>query len=360
MAAGRIGTGLGGGGLGTSPNMRVTQKVFNTACGVRPRDKRAEFHAGTWAMLVICVAAVAARLAQNRFPRRWAWDDFFILLSLAASVAFWYITARGVDELGNPTAVDVWALTHDEITVFLKLVYIFEMLYLVDVCALKTSFLFFFLRIFCPLGTYPTFLGVQLRTLIIRTMVFNLVWGLNMSVWRKGGLTIMFTFGTFATVVNVFRILVINKFSRKDNVTRNNWDLLLWSSLEIAVGTVCACLPSLRIACLVLYRRVSRLLPGRPREMSRNRRRSPAPRAPKSSRTVTVCSAPPVRLSIMNSGGAGQDRLSRQASSKQNTITETLRPDGLSREGEGRRRDEQEWEEQHHSASQRTGRWHRA
>ncbi|EJT82065.1 hypothetical protein GGTG_02039 [Gaeumannomyces tritici R3-111a-1] len=384
-----------------------TQRVFNTACGILPRDKRAEFHANTWAMLVACVAVVAARLAQNRFPKTWAWDDFLILLSLCSSIAFWYINIYGVDGLGNLTAVDVWALTHDEITVFLKLVYIFEMLYIPNVYFLKTSFLFFFLRIFCPPGSFPTFLRVQLRTLIIQTMIFNLVftlaslviatvqctpvrfqwngwddehngegschidprpailangvinisldlwilalplsqvWGLNMGIWRKAGLTIMFAFGACSTIVAALSALFLSKFPRNDNVTWNNADLLLWSSLEIAVGTVCACLPSLRFACLSLYRSVSHLLHGRPGGMGGNADRPPAARAHMSSRTGTGWSATPISLSMLTSGrgggGAGQDRSSRQASNTQNMSTEALRPHGLSgEEGRSRPRD---------------------
>ncbi|KAL8303461.1 hypothetical protein RB597_005052 [Gaeumannomyces tritici] len=98
----------------------------------------------------------------------------------------------------------------------------------------------------------------------IPALPLSQVWGLNMGIWRKAGLTIMFAFGARSTIVAALSALFLSKFSRNDKITWNNADLLLWSSLEIAVGTVCACLPSLRFACLALYRSVSHLLHGRP------------------------------------------------------------------------------------------------
>lgn len=49
------------------------------------------------------------------------------------------------------------------------------------------------------------------------------------------------------TVVSVIRLASIVQFGSSSNLTWDYWGISMWSSVELAVGMICACMPSMRL-----------------------------------------------------------------------------------------------------------------
>jgi len=69
----------------------------------------------------------------------------------------------------NGLGKDIWTLTFKQITDFIHVFYIMEILYFVELALLKLSLLFFYLRVF------P---GTTIRRLIWATIIFDIVFGI--------------------------------------------------------------------------------------------------------------------------------------------------------------------------------------
>ena len=95
------------------------------------------------------------------------WDDYFILITLVAGIPSDVFIAHGL--IPNGIAKDIWTLSPEQITTFLRFFYLTEPLYFAQVTLLKTSILFFYKRIF-PNRT--------IQRLLWGTIIFNAVFGL--------------------------------------------------------------------------------------------------------------------------------------------------------------------------------------
>lgn len=93
-------------------------------------------------------------------------DDYFIATTLAAGIPSSVLTVHGLTS--NGLGRDVWTITFTQITDFIHVFYVMEILYFAQVALLKLSLLFFYLRIF------P---GTKIRQLIWGTLAFNAVFG---------------------------------------------------------------------------------------------------------------------------------------------------------------------------------------
>lgn len=66
--------------------------------------------------------------------------------------------------------------------------------------------------------------------------------------WKKKiGVGLMFIVGTFVTVVSIIRLASLVEFRESQNLTWDYWGVSLWSTVEITVGIICACMPSMRL-----------------------------------------------------------------------------------------------------------------
>lgn len=73
------------------------------------------------------------------------------------------------------------------------------------------------------------------------------VFHLQLSLRKKLHITFMFCVGTFVTVVSILRLQSLVLFAASSNPTWDQTDIVKWSSMEMNVGIICACLPALRI-----------------------------------------------------------------------------------------------------------------
>lgn len=49
------------------------------------------------------------------------------------------------------------------------------------------------------------------------------------------------------TVVSIMRLQSLVSFASSTNPTWDNWDVTNWSTIEINIGIICACLPTIRL-----------------------------------------------------------------------------------------------------------------
>ncbi|KAL8301150.1 hypothetical protein RB597_001809 [Gaeumannomyces tritici] len=77
---------------------------------------------------------------------------------------------------------------------------------------------------------------------------------MNMGIERKLGMVFMFCLGTLATVVSILRLFSLARSERSTNFTRDILGLVLLSSIEMSAGIICACLPSLRVFLVCVFR----------------------------------------------------------------------------------------------------------
>ncbi|POR32503.1 Uncharacterized protein TPAR_07302 [Tolypocladium paradoxum] len=57
----------------------------------------------------------------------------------------------------------------------------------------------------------------------------------------------MFLTGTFITVVSVLRLQSLIYFANSTNPTWAQWIVAWWSTIEVNVGLICTCLPTVRV-----------------------------------------------------------------------------------------------------------------
>ncbi|KAH8647679.1 hypothetical protein BX600DRAFT_475714 [Xylariales sp. PMI_506] len=269
-----------------------------TQCGAPVRDKRASYNAVNTALVVISVIFTFVRVIYKAFfmSSGLGIDDWIILVTALAGVASGTINIRLLS--GNGLGTDIWTQSADNITAFAKAFYIDAILYFLDVSLLKLSILFFYLRIF------PSRI---MQHLLWGTIVFNILFGIAfvlastfqclpisyswaywrglgggtcinisamawanaaisiaMDIWmlslplsqlralnmhwkKKVGVAMMFFVGTFVTVVSIIRLSSLVEFRATDNLTWDYQAVSLWSSVEITVGIICACMPTMRV-----------------------------------------------------------------------------------------------------------------
>lgn len=73
------------------------------------------------------------------------------------------------------------------------------------------------------------------------------VWRLRAPVGQRLIIVGMFTLGLFVCIVSAVRLSEVMAIKTNDkNVTYNLRDFMLWSIVEVNIGIVCSCLPSMR------------------------------------------------------------------------------------------------------------------
>lgn len=82
------------------------------------------------------------------------------------------------------------------------------------------------------------------------------------------------------TVVSVLRLQSLIYLARSSNPTWDQWLVAWWSTIEVHVGMICTCLPTLRLILVRIYPRVFSTL------SSRNKLTSDRPTRPNSSNYI--------------------------------------------------------------------------
>lgn len=273
----------------------TTKNVSMTACNAPIRDHHmlvSGFGIGGGSMaLIFCILRTISKLTLP--GAQLGFDDYTIYVAMFLLAIFSGLTVPFANAgLGR----DIWTLPFDNITFILLLYYIDESIYLVIVTLTKISILFFYLRIF-PKKSFRKLVyifmiinGLFLFAFIIVSVfqctpishawenwhketpgtcrnvnaqgwaaaIFNIIFDLTIIIlplrqlsqlvmnWKKKiQLLLMFCVGGFVTVVSIIRLEYLIHFANSENPT---WDLAAfgyWSTIEMDVGVMCACMPAL-------------------------------------------------------------------------------------------------------------------
>ncbi|KAI8231591.1 hypothetical protein K4K56_002249 [Colletotrichum sp. SAR 10_98] len=192
---------------------------------------------------------------------------------------------------------DIFKLHPYQITMFLKLLFVLQLFYILDLAVIKASIICLYLRVFsirsfrtvlwCTQGfnfllgfSYVLLSLVQCQplnhywngwdgrhpgkcadlNLIGLTHVgFNIgldvwmlilpasqVYKLNLPLKKKLGVMAMFGVGVFLTIVSIIRIKSLLVFATSFNITAETLWGIIWSYVELCVGISVACMPAAR------------------------------------------------------------------------------------------------------------------
>lgn len=281
-----------------------TKNVTETICQVPPRDKHEQSYILTVTLGCVSAAAVLLRLGFRIGVARVtpSMDDWFILITLMSGIPSTIVNAALV--IPNGLGRDIWTLTPTQITNFGMFFYIMAILYFLQVTLLKMSMLFFYLKIF-PERT--------VRRMLWGTVIFNVCFGIffvvlttfqcqpvsyywtkwdgehsgkclsisaiawanagvsiALDIWmlaiplsqlrklhlhwkKKIGVAMMFIVGAFVTVVSILRLQSLVLFVDSANPSWEFVGVSDWSVIEINVGIICACMPSLRLILVRIF-----------------------------------------------------------------------------------------------------------
>ncbi|KAG6042402.1 hypothetical protein E4U39_006011 [Claviceps sp. Clav50 group G5] len=283
-----------------------TKSITSMSCGLPIRDK-----SRTYVTISNTFGALSAVLVLQRFAYKiWAGldlglDDWFTLVTLISGVPSTVMNAKAL--VTNGIGRDIWTLTPSQITNFARYFFVMELLYFFQVAALKLALLFFYMRIF-PAVTVQRLLWGTVAFTALYGLVFvfagsmqcrpvryfwtkwdgehsgscinvnGLAWSnaiisivldcwmlaiplwqlasLHLSLKRKICVGLMFFVGTFITVVSILRLRSLVKFGTDAmNPTWEFFGVGLWSTIEINVGIICTCMPTVRLLLVRLFPR---------------------------------------------------------------------------------------------------------
>jgi len=283
----------------------TTLNITHTLCEDPIRDKRTFYNILSNVFGVTSGVAVVLRFYSRWTSAQEFWyDDYSIVAVMVLGIPSSVMNVQGLTY--NGLGLDIWRVGFRQITDFIHVFFAMELLYFSQIGAVKLSILFFYLRLF------P---GPNIRKWIWGTIIFNTIFTLlfiliglfqcapirfywkrwdnehkgkcmdiNALGWANAGISIaldiwmlalpmtqlvnlnlhwkkklsvaaMFGVGAFVTIVSIVRLQSLVKFSNSINPT---WDYIAigyWSTIEINVGIICACMPSIRLLLLRFFPR---------------------------------------------------------------------------------------------------------
>ncbi|KAF5562965.1 integral membrane protein PTH11 [Fusarium phyllophilum] len=281
----------------------TTLNMTYTYCEVPVRNKTPIFINVTIVLGVISGVATALRLWSKFFYTKTelGLDDLFIVLTLFIGMPSTAMNIHGT--AGHGEGRDIWTLEFDDITKFGFYFWLLEVFYFAQVSLLKTSLLFFYLRIF-PGNAQKLLWGTIIFNSVFGVLFMFLaafqctpvsyfwlkwdgehkgtcmnstaigwanasisvamdVWMLAVPLWylrklklhwkKKVGVAAMFIVGTFVTVVSIIRLQFLVDLGSSRNPTYDQTDISIWSTVEINVGIICASMPALRVILVRLF-----------------------------------------------------------------------------------------------------------
>ncbi|KAK2003009.1 CFEM domain-containing protein [Colletotrichum falcatum] len=229
------------------------------------------------------------------------WDDWTIVIAMALTIP---PTVFAVTLSKNGLGKDMWTLPQKQIENVLFYYYLGELFYFAALTATKMSILLFMLRVFSMDKTFRQLVygamalclayGVAFVTctavqcapisfsweqidsekvgkcndihlqgwmsaicnividIIILVLPLKKLSELQMKLKKKLMIMFMFSLGIFVTIVSVIRLRSLILFANSQNITWDYTEAAWWSTVELDVGIICACLPSLRSLFMAL------------------------------------------------------------------------------------------------------------
>ncbi|OJJ50368.1 hypothetical protein ASPZODRAFT_149708 [Penicilliopsis zonata CBS 506.65] len=283
------------------------KNITQTLCDAPVRDRSVEYKVLSIALGGFSIFFVLTRVLYKLFwgPADLGVDDYVVLSMVILAVPNILLNVRyaATNGLGR----DIWTLKPDQITRFLLFFYHISWFYLALVALLKLALLFFYRRIFPGKGVQlilwvTIFVDIVFGLVFVCVSVFQCqpidyywnrwdgehqgtclninaitwsnaiisialdLWMLAIPLWqltklqmhwkKKAGVALMFCVGAFVTIVSAIRLSSLVNFANSTNPTWDEWDAAVWSTIEINVGIICACMPTMRVILVRLFPRL--------------------------------------------------------------------------------------------------------
>ncbi|KAF1970681.1 hypothetical protein BU23DRAFT_581991 [Bimuria novae-zelandiae CBS 107.79] len=222
-------------------------------------------------------------------------DAWTVLAAATLSLPSAIITIYGIVKHG--LGQHIWTLRPEQITTMLKYFYVMAALYYAQTALLKLSLLFFYISMFPSIGLqrllwgtvifvvlwgiafvfasifqcqpvsyfWKHWDGVHQRHCVDNNAIKNIhaaisialdfwilgiplsqLWGIRMHWKKKLCVALVFSVGTFVTVVSILRLQVLIDLSFALDASWEFYNIWVWSTIEICVGVICVCLPAIR------------------------------------------------------------------------------------------------------------------
>ncbi|KAK4227147.1 putative CFEM domain-containing protein [Podospora fimiseda] len=270
-----------------------TQNITSHQCGIEPRVDQS-FLAPIITFIVIAGIAVLLRpLSRILTHAEFGWDDVCNLLAAITCGVFFGFTIH-MTHLG--LGLEIWSVIPDNITIIVRGGFVQYILYCVCRFLTRCSIILFYLRVFNSVNArrwlwgafgfnafllFPFMIGLMLQCRPLQyfwtrwdgehsgtcshSSTYALTFGiidvvedfliiilpcpfiirLQLSWQKKWPVAIMFSVGLITLVISILRVLALHNLNYSDNPTLDNGPLVLWSNLELSIGLICACVPTL-------------------------------------------------------------------------------------------------------------------
>ncbi|KAJ3482206.1 hypothetical protein NLG97_g7629 [Lecanicillium saksenae] len=285
------------------PEALFTRNATETTCATPIRDRRMKFNVMIVAMTSVALPVVVTRLVYKQFfsvSKRLNSEDWTIVAAIFLGLPSVALTIFGLTAHG--LGVDIWGLSSSDLVSFGRYFYAIQIIYILLMLLVKLTLTFFYLNIFS---------GRRVRILLWGTVVFHVLAAVSFSValifqcmpinyqwemynyksdmsiqgrclnvnagawansavsvasdiwllaiplsqiyklrlhWKKKlGAAIMFLTGVIVTVVSFLRLASIKNYATTSNPTWDQWSIVWWSTIELEVGFICTCLPTIRL-----------------------------------------------------------------------------------------------------------------
>ncbi|KAF3761966.1 hypothetical protein M406DRAFT_221657, partial [Cryphonectria parasitica EP155] len=236
---------------------------------------------------------VLLRVVSKTMSRTFHTEDYIIISAIVLAAVVYALAGLG---LGS----HVWDLADGALQQILRLFYISEIIYVAALALTKTSIISMYLRIFDPHKHYrfachaallfillPS-MAVLLATIlscrpisyfwdrnplqvphgkclnvvalayansglavaqdiILIVLPVGMLWRLNISRRRKVLIALIFAVGGLGLVATIIRLRTLYVFGSLKDPTWDYVPVVYWTTVELAAGILCACLPALRI-----------------------------------------------------------------------------------------------------------------
>ncbi|EMR62632.1 putative cfem domain-containing protein [Eutypa lata UCREL1] len=242
------------------------QNTTQTLCGEPVRDNTVVTPVVTIVAGLLAILAVGMRLF-DRFPRKQVeWADMCAFASIV------FALPMGILEfITDGFGKDIWTIFPEKIERIVMFTWLTELFYFMAL-GLRVVLLFTLASVFAGIfHCWPIEYGWTSWTGETEGKCFNFnlfAWAhaiisivldifilalpiptlakLQMGRRKKINLFIMFSVGTFITVVSFIRLKSFATFANTTNATYDNVPTAYWSVLEAFVSIICSCLPAVR------------------------------------------------------------------------------------------------------------------
>ncbi|KAH8902244.1 hypothetical protein BR93DRAFT_990919 [Coniochaeta sp. PMI_546] len=248
-------------------------------CDATVRNQSEAYNTISIAFILVTTLFVGLRFLERLlFGSGFYVDDHMILFSFLRS-----LLPNTLPVTPNGLGRDVWTVPFDQITRFLKFLYINEVLYFTEVFTVKLCILIFYLRIF-PGTSIRRLIWGTIFTTVLCLVVFDFVtifqcqpiqhywegWdalhqgrciSVNVLTWANAAVSIFLDLWMLALPLSQVIHLRLH-WKKKVGVvlmfgvgilTGDAYDTAYWSDVELNVAVCCACMPNIRLLLVKVF-----------------------------------------------------------------------------------------------------------